>query len=126
MGGGFLIQTRPDFVSLQRLVVRRVLSGRATKLPDAAGWSRHREVIRSLQVQPELGSRIERLRQEPGGLGCHAPLSPDELVHPLNGYAQVFGKSYLGLAQGLEEFVTKNLARMRRSSLFRFHVHPVW
>jgi hypothetical protein len=74
------------------------------------------EVVIRLQVDPELGRGVERLSQEPGGLGSHAPLASHDLVDPLDGDFEVVGEPDLGESQRLEELLLENHSGMGGNS----------
>ena len=55
-----------------------------------------------LQVDPELGSGVERLRKEPCGLGRHPPLATNDFVDALERNSEVPRKAHLRDAQRTE------------------------
>lgn len=59
------------------------------ELWDALRRSGCGQVVRGLEVDPEIWSRPEGASQEPGGLRRNAPLATHKLVDTLNWYAQV-------------------------------------
>jgi hypothetical protein len=96
--------------------------GRPTKFLHFAIRTTDCKVIGSLEVEPELRSRVERLRQQPSRLGGNASLSANQLIDSLKRYSDVLGESYLRLAKRNEELLAKNLSRMRRDSVLGLHV----
>jgi hypothetical protein len=84
------------------------------------------EVVACLEIEPELGCRIEGLGEQPRGFRGNAPLCSNQLVDALHRYAQVLRKGYLGLTQGNEELFEKNLSRVGRYAVIRPHGYPLW
>jgi hypothetical protein len=81
-----------------------------------------RQLVRGLQVGPQLGAGAQGSREQPGCRGRHGTLAADDLVEALQRNAQVLGKGLLGHAQGLEELFQQHLPRMGRSAMGREHV----
>jgi hypothetical protein len=79
------------------------------------------EIVRGLEVEPELGGGAEGLRKQPGRLGRNAALASNDLVDALNGDADVRCKGDLSLAQRKKELLTKNLPGMRRDTIGGLH-----
>lgn len=75
-----------------------------------------------LEVEPELGGRVQGLGKKPRGLRRYPTLASDQFVDALNRYPEMLGESHLGLVHGVEEFFKKNLTRMSGNTTFRLHV----
>jgi hypothetical protein len=78
-----------------------------------------------LQVQPELGSRVEGLSEEPCSLRCDAAPTANQLVDPLNGNTEMLCECNLGATHGDEKLLEQNLARVSRSAMFGLHGYPL-
>jgi len=85
-----------------------------------------RKVVGGLEIQPELGGRIEGLSEKPRGLGRHTATPPDEFIDALQRNTEVLSQSNLGLSERSEEFFEQNLTRMRRNPDAGLHCYPLW
>jgi hypothetical protein len=65
-----------------------------------------------LHIDPELRRGPKGTGEQPSRLGRHAALASDELIDPLNRYAEMLRKSDLTHAQGLQEVLQQDLAGM--------------
>jgi hypothetical protein len=95
------------------------LNSRAASWPTCGPDSRRSR--RHLQVDPELGRRAERLREEPRRRRSDAALPPDDLVDALQGDAQVTGELHLADRQGTKELHEEDLAGVRRKAVLGNH-----
>jgi hypothetical protein len=69
-----------------------------------------------LQVEPEFGSRVQRLGEEPSRLRRDTALPAYELVDALHRYPEMRRQRHLRLAQRDEKFLTENLTGMGRNA----------
>jgi hypothetical protein len=65
-----------------------------------------------LKVDPGLRRRAERLREGPGGLGAHPALAAHDLVHALEGHADVRRELRLGHAERAQVSLEQDQAGM--------------
>ncbi|WP_423820568.1 hypothetical protein V5738_09465 [Salinisphaera sp. SPP-AMP-43] len=73
-----------------------------------------RQIVRRLQIDPELRRRIERLGQQPGRIRRNTPLATNDLVHPLNRNTEMSRQRLLAQAKRLQKLGGKNRPRVRR------------
>jgi len=83
------------------------------------------KVVGCLQIEPELGGRVEGLREEPSRFGRNTPFASNQLIDALHRDPEVLRESDLGLAQGHQELLKKNLAGMGGNAVFRLHWLPL-
>ncbi|AWN17258.1 hypothetical protein SALB1_3064 [Salinisphaera sp. LB1] len=81
-----------------------------------------RQIVRRLQIDPELRRRIERFRQQPSRIRRNTPLAANDLVHPLNRSTEMSRQRLLAQPQRLKKFVQQDHAKMRGPSMCRTHV----
>jgi hypothetical protein len=79
------------------------------------------QIVRSLEVEPELGCGAKRLGEKPGRPRRDTALASDDLVDPLNWDTNVLCKSDLCLTQRQKELLTKNLSGVRRDTIGGLH-----
>jgi len=82
------------------------------------------QIVRCLEVRPELRRGIECLREQPCGLGRDATLAANQLVDALDRYTEMCGDRDLGDAERDEEFLTQDHARVRGDAILRKHAEP--
>jgi hypothetical protein len=70
---------------------------------DHAPRASLREIVYSLQVDPELRGRAECLREQPRRLWCDAPLASNDLVDALQRHSDVLRESHLRDTEGFEK-----------------------
>lgn len=75
------------------------------------------EIVVGLEVGPELGGRIERLRKRPGDLRRDSSLPMDDFSDSLPRYTNMLGEGSGGEPERLEELLLEDLAEMRRDSV---------
>ena len=85
-------------------------SGTLGQLQGASAGHRHLEIEVGLHVHPELRCRLEELRQPQGGVGGHAALPTDELVHADGGHPERLGGRRLRHFGRLQELLEQDLA----------------
>jgi hypothetical protein len=93
---------------------------------DSAGALAHllagaREIMRGLEVHPELGRIPEVLRQQKGGLGRDAALAAYQFVDPVERDMQSAGEVGLCQSQRLEKLREQDLAGMGCDAKFWQH-----
>ena len=64
-----------------------------------------RQIVRRLQIDPELRRCGERLGQQPGRIRRNTPFAANNLVHALNRNTQMSRKRLLAQPQRFEKFV---------------------
>jgi hypothetical protein len=79
------------------------------------------EVIPHLQVKPEALGRAEEAREAESGVGCDGALAVHDLVDSTRGHADSAGKSVLTDAEGFDELLKEDLARVNRWELVSGH-----
>jgi hypothetical protein len=80
-----------------------------------------RQIVCSLEVEPELGGGAERLSEEPGRPRRDTTLASNDLVDPLNRDTNMLCKSDLRLTQRQKELFAKNLSGVRRNPIRGLH-----
>ena len=84
-----------------------------------------RQIIRRLQIDPELGRRIERSRQQPSRIRRNTALAANDLVDALNRNTQMSRQRLLAQPQRFEKFVQQNRTGVRCDAPSRPHVRAV-
>jgi hypothetical protein len=74
-----------------------------------------------LEVEPKLGSRSERLREEPRGLRRNTALAANNLVDALERDLEVFGETDLRDSERDEELLEEDLSGMGGNSILGKH-----
>jgi len=72
-----------------------IRSGAPCQRLHFSAWPRPCEVIRALEVHPELGRGLQRLAEQPRRLGGDASLAAHDLVDPLDRHADVVSEGDL-------------------------------
>jgi hypothetical protein len=84
------------------------------------------KVVGCLQIEPELRSRVEGLREEPRRLRRNTALASNQLIDALDRDSEVLRKGNLGPTEGHEELLEKNLTGMGGNTVLRLHDYPLW
>jgi hypothetical protein len=84
------------------------------------GLGDNREIIRSLQVQPEFWRRVEVTRQTKGRIGRDTAPSVDDLGHASGGHTKLQGQPVDTHPERLEKIFSYRFARMRKRNSLAF------
>jgi hypothetical protein len=77
--------------------------------------------MKRLEVEPELRTGIESLREKPRGLRRYATFPTNHFVDPLNRHADMLGEGHLGDLQWLKKLSLKYFARVCGDSVLGYH-----
>ena len=110
---------------LQRLVRQPVALGYATKPGHFSRRTIQREIVGRLEIEPELRSGVQRLREKPCCFWSDATLAAHELVDPLKRDAEVLGQGDLSLTERPKELLAKNFAGVCGNALTGMHGYPL-
>ena len=80
-----------------------------------------RQIVRRLQIDPELRRCGERLGQQPGRIRRNTPFAANNLVHALNRNTQMSRQRLLAQSKRFEKFVQQDHAGMRCDASLRRH-----
>lgn len=79
------------------------------------------KIAGNLKVHPELRCCFQDTGKQNSGFSSHVSLAIDQRIDSLNGNTHSSGKFDLAQSKRFQEFLEKDLSRMRWFSVFRNH-----